>query len=83
MSSARNICNYTGCERMSHRKSGPCYKHYHLEKGTPRSRGGARTRDEIDYDDFWLFVKKHVMWDGNGRPVGVKPGLNRNWRSNN
>lgn len=43
--------------------------------------GGSRKGHEIDYNDFWLFVKKHVLWDGNGRPIGVKAGLNRDWRS--
>lgn len=39
-------------------------------------------RNPIDYDDFWLFVKKHVLWDGNGRAIKVKPGVNLNWRDN-
>jgi hypothetical protein len=38
-------------------------------------------RDTIDYDDFWLFVKKHVLWDGDGHAIGVKAGLNLNWRN--
>lgn len=81
MSDMRNTCNYNDCERVSHRKSGPCYKHYHQEKGTKPNPGGVRMRaNDINYDEFWLFVKKHVLWDGNGRPLGVKEGLNRDWR---
>jgi hypothetical protein len=82
MSEARSICGYKDCGRVSLRNSGPCYNHYHQEKGTKPNRGGARPRaNDINYDDLWLFVKKHVRWDGNGRPIGVKEGLNRDWRS--
>ena len=35
---------------------------------------------DIDYDDFWLFVQKHIKWDGSGKPIGVKEGINRDWR---
>jgi hypothetical protein len=81
MSEARSICHYSDCGRVSFRKTGPCYNHYHQEKGTKPNRGGARLRaNDINYDDFWLFVKKHVLWDGDGRPIGVKAGLNRDWR---
>jgi hypothetical protein len=82
VSEVRGICSHDDCEKVSHRKSGPCYKHYHQEKGTTPNRGGVRLKNHpIDYDDFWLFVKKHVMWDGRGRPIGVKDGLNRDWKN--
>lgn len=70
-------CNYEGCDKLSHAATGPCSMHYFREK----RHGGARKGHEIDYNDFWLFVKKHVLWDGNGRPIGVKAGLNHDWRS--
>lgn len=85
-------CNYEGCEKLSHASTGPCGMHYSRERRAFNARvremskgkhGGARDMraNAVDYEDFWLFVKKHVLWDGNGRPIGVKAGLNRDWRS--
>ena len=58
--------------------------HYYRIKraleGKP-TRGGARpTRENLDMEDFWLFVKKHVIWDGDGHAIGLKTGLVMNWR---
>jgi hypothetical protein len=86
----RGRCDYADCNKASHSKTGPCSMHYYRERraldtrinGPAKSkRGGARDmKDKMDYEDFWLFVKKHVLWDGNGRPIGLKAGLNRDWR---
>jgi hypothetical protein len=92
VSTTRGICDYANCEKQSHTTKGPCSMHYYRERrelenrinGPAKSkRGGARNMraNDINYDDFWLFVKKHVIWDGEGRPLGVKVGLNRDWRS--
>lgn len=90
MSKTHGICDYSECEKPSHTSKGPCSMHYYRERRELETRingpakgkrGGARPgRETIDYEDFWLFVKKHVLWDGKGHPIGVKAGLNRDWR---
>lgn len=90
MSKIHGVCSYRDCSKQSHAKSGPCSMHYYRERRALETRidgpvaskrGGARPRaNDINYEDFWLFVKKHVLWDGNGRPIGVKAGLNHDWR---
>ena len=87
MSKTHDVCDYADCEKPSHTTKGPCSMHYYREKRQLEvSKRDAlkhvdgRKRDNIDYNDFWLFVKKHVLWDGEGRPIGVKAGLNYDWK---
>jgi hypothetical protein len=74
----RQRCDYSGCDKVSHAKTGPCSMHYYRERRA--SDPNSRRAYDFDYNDFWLFVKKHVLWDGDGHPIGVKAGLNRDWR---
>lgn len=81
------MCNEPGCEKKSHATKGPCSMHYYRErralevrKRDPLKHVDGRRRDDIDYDDFWEFVKRHIIVDGNGVVLGVKAGLNLDWQ---
>lgn len=54
------ICTVDGCEKRIKCKR-MCHYHYHKALyPTHAARGELRKNEEIDYNDFWEFVKKEL-----------------------
>lgn len=78
-------CIADDCDKPLYNSRGLCTTHYHRWRRETMRRnkevGGKKTRmNDINYEEFWLFVKSHVVWDENGRPLKVKIGLTPDWR---
>lgn len=85
MKNNEGTCIADDCDKPLYNSRGLCTTHYHRWRRDTKIRnkqagGSAGRMNDINYDEFWLFVKSHVLWDAEGHPLGLKIGLVRDWR---